>query len=147
MSDQTPKQARPEELEAAQRFRETVDREIAGFGIIEIAVRNQSVSDYMTHWEGRVATLTARCEALEQEKNDARRTAEYWKAEHLAGNVQCEAQQAINQSVAELVLALSLLRQSGTDPEAWIERAMHRLAALLPTGYTQALDDALKGRP
>ncbi len=86
MSDQTPKQARPEELKAEQRFRDAVDREIAGFGITEISIRNQIVWDYMAHWEGRtekaealVATLTARCEALEIERNTAQAEADRWR--------------------------------------------------------------------
>jgi hypothetical protein len=34
-------------------------------GIIEIAVRNPNVKDYMDHWEGRAATAETRCAALE----------------------------------------------------------------------------------
>lgn len=33
-------------------------------GIIEVAVRNISVSDYMTHWEGRALAAESRCEEL-----------------------------------------------------------------------------------
>jgi hypothetical protein len=41
-------------------------------GIVEVAVRNSSVADYMQHWEGRVA-------ALEAENAELRKDAERGK--------------------------------------------------------------------
>lgn len=43
--------------------------------IIEIAVRNQSVSDYMTHWEGRALKAEAQVLALQQERDRPTRKA------------------------------------------------------------------------
>lgn len=40
----------------------------------------------------------------------------------------------MRQSVADLVVALGLLSEAGTDPEAWIAGVRDRLAALLPEG-------------
>jgi hypothetical protein len=36
-------------------------------GVIEVAVRNQSVSEYMKHWEGRATKAESRIEALDAE--------------------------------------------------------------------------------
>lgn len=40
-------------------------------GIIEVAVRNPSVADYMAHWEGRALAAEARTQAAEQRVKDA----------------------------------------------------------------------------
>jgi hypothetical protein len=41
-------------------------------GIVEIAVVNQSVSDYIEHWEGRTMKAEAEVDALRRERDDAR---------------------------------------------------------------------------
>jgi hypothetical protein len=62
--------ARITELEAELHTMKTA-------GIIEVAVRNPSVSEYMAHWEGRVEKAEPRVGALE--------SALEWYAEHVAG--------------------------------------------------------------
>jgi hypothetical protein len=48
-------------------------------GIIEVAVRNQSVSDYMTHWEGRALKAEAEVVSLARERDEARQAAQqHW---------------------------------------------------------------------
>jgi hypothetical protein len=63
-------QARIAELEAELHTMKTA-------GIIEVAVRNPSVSEYMAHWEGRAEKAESRVAEL--------KSALEWYAEHVAG--------------------------------------------------------------
>jgi hypothetical protein len=57
------------------RLREAL-KQWESWGIIEIAVRNQSVSDYMDHWEGRALKAEADVSRLQQENALLRRSLE-----------------------------------------------------------------------
>ena len=58
-------------------------------GIIEVAVRNRSVADYMEHWEGRALKAEATISALEAENKRLREVLEPFKtfAEHAVEQV------------------------------------------------------------
>lgn len=49
-------------------------------GIIEVAVRNRSVADYMEHWEGRALKAEATITALEAENKRLREALEQFAA-------------------------------------------------------------------
>lgn len=51
-----------------------------GWGIIEIAVRNQSVSDYMEHWEGRALKAEAEVERLKALAPEHQAERQFWKS-------------------------------------------------------------------
>lgn len=57
-------------LQFAQREAELLVRG----GIIEVAVRNRNVAEYMKHWEGRAEKAEAKCAQLEHENAELRRT-------------------------------------------------------------------------
>lgn len=80
-----PKSAEQQEVD---RLRFEIDMLTRG-GVIEVAVRNPSVAEYMEHWEGRaekaesglteaatrIASLTARVSELEQDRDSHQRKA------------------------------------------------------------------------
>ena len=75
----TQESERIKELEAEsaalRRRLEEMERNIMYWGIIELAVRNQSVNDYMKHWEGRTFKAESQARA-ERERGRRRRNRE-----------------------------------------------------------------------
>jgi chromosome segregation ATPase len=66
----------------AEREIERLSSELDHFknsGIIEVAVRNASVSEYMRHWEGRALSAEAELERLRAQLAARDRDAERWR--------------------------------------------------------------------
>jgi chromosome segregation ATPase len=112
----------------------------------------------MTHWEGRVATLTARCEALQTEltqvKGDAHGRIESRDREITELRERCEAleqglEAKLHKAVARCDKAWearceALTAERDTFPQKLSETDENRVS--FAAGYTAALDDALKGK-
>lgn len=65
----------PKSWAAWKREAERLQREVeylTNAGVIECAVRNRSVSEYMNHWEDRTLKAESQLTALRQERDEAR---------------------------------------------------------------------------
>jgi hypothetical protein len=70
-NEDLPVAAIPSETPELDRLRDEVET-LTTAGIIEVAVRNPSVAEYMRHWEGRAEKAEAALEAAIRERDEAR---------------------------------------------------------------------------
>ena len=99
--------------------------------LVRLSDAEAKLSECVTSYEKEVAGLTEELDAKDAEIEAARRSSDYWKANHLAGN------QVIEKQSAALKLARQALTSITEKPRAYegIRMASQALAAI----------DALKG--
>ncbi len=127
MSEQTPKQFQtPEEWDLRRSMNRTPHR------------------DRAEKAEAEVVALTARCEALEQEKAKVERQCEYDMARLITmeGDLLTQRDELRDRCEALTAERDRLLAAQQADQERF-DRDLQNYSS----GYTQALDDALKGKP
>ncbi len=67
------------EAEASNEALERENNHLTSSGVIEVAIRNPSVSDYMSHWEGRAEAAETALQASQAEIARMREALEHWR--------------------------------------------------------------------
>ena len=122
------------------------DAEWRGWGIVEVAIRNPSVSDYMNHWEGRalkaeadLATLKAEVEELRQrDRVISRQIERHASGDDPLAHALREDRDKFEGEVKRLKAGIARLEQEMRQRDKQMKRAL--AGDVVSTGYGEVAD-------